>query len=553
MKKIKKILTEKDSKMTKIDYVILGIIIITYSILSFINLGSFTNPETFYEIKKKETITFEFKDLTDVVKIKFYNGEKNSNYILSVSSNNKTYTKLKTLEGTGAFSWNEEKILQRIKYIKITPKEENGVIGEIAFYDNSKNRINPVSILSTKTNQQITTLTDEQKKVPNEISYLNSTYFDEIYFARTAYDYANHLEAYEWVHPPLGKLIQAIPVKLFGMAPFFYRLMGNIAGILMIVVMYLFAKKLFKTRKYAIFAALLMYFDCFHFAHTRMGTVDSFLVLFIMLSFYYMYRYIETKDNKKNLFLSGLFFGLSISVKWTGFMAGLGLAIIYFIDWWKQKKSLKNTLLYGICFFVFIPFLIYTSTYLIYPNIQVTTTNSIPKIIKQTEKMYQYHSTLEATHPFQSSWYTWPISYKPVWYYTNEVDEYNHGTIVGIGNIAIWWMGIIAVFYLVNQIIRKKDKKSLFLIIVILSLWLPYLWIGRAMFLYHYFPVLPFLMLSITKMFEEIEKNNKWKFLLPIYLIIVIIVFILYYPAISGKITSNNYLDSLKLLSSWYF
>ena len=47
MKKINKILNSKVSKLSKIDYIIIGIIILLYSILSFINLGSFNNPQTF--------------------------------------------------------------------------------------------------------------------------------------------------------------------------------------------------------------------------------------------------------------------------------------------------------------------------------------------------------------------------------------------------------------------------------------------------------------------------------------------------------------------------
>ena len=47
------------------------------------------------------------------------------------------------------------------------------------------------------------------------------------------------------------------------MAPFYYRFMGNIAGILMIPIMYLLGKELFKKRKYAIASSLLMLLDNF--------------------------------------------------------------------------------------------------------------------------------------------------------------------------------------------------------------------------------------------------------------------------------------------------
>ena len=554
MKKISNILNERIEKLTKVDYIILGIIILTYGILSFINLGSLNNPQTFYKFEKGEEVVLKFSDLTDVIRIKLYDGEESGNYSLYVSSDNKDYTFIKDIEGNGSFSWNEEKVLQRVKYVKLISNTNDSILGEISLYENSKNQINIKEILSNSDSKKINKLIDEQDLVPEEISYLNSTYFDEIYFARTAYDYANNIKAYEWVHPPLGKLIQAIPIKLSNtMAPFYYRLMGNIAGILMVGVMYIFSLSIFKKRKYAILGALLMYFDCFHFAHTRMGTIDSFLVLFIMLSFYYMYRYLKIKNTKTNLFLSGLFFALATSTKWTGLYAGLGLAILYFINLFVTKKDISKKIIYGFLFFVFIPLTIYISCYLLFPNNQVNYTDSIGDIINQQEAIYNYHSKLEEEHPFSSKWYTWPISYKPVWYYSSEVDEYNHGTLSGIGNIAIWWFGVIAFIYLLYSLIRRKNYESLFIVISILSLFLPYIFIGRVMFLYHYFPVLPFVMLGIVKLFYDLVEKTKKDYYIYVYLMVVIITFIIYYPAISGIVTNNNYLENLKLLSSWYF
>ena len=557
MHKLRKVLNEKVTKPKAIDYVVLGIIILTYSILSFINLGSLENPQSFYMFNENESIIFEFSDLTDIIRIKYYNGELAGKYYLYVSSDNQKYTYIKDLDSNNEFAWKQEKILQRVKYVKILAKTKDSSVGEVGFYDNKKELVPIKNITSSVVNKDKKTkvLVDEKNVIPEQISYLNSTYFDEIYFARTAYDYAHGLEAYEWTHPPLGKLIQAIPIKLFNtMAPFFYRLMGNIAGIIMIIIMYFFSLTFFQKRKYAIFSALLMYFDCFHFAHTRMGTVDSFLVLFIMLSYYFMYKYFTSNTNEnKNLFLSGLFFGLATSVKWTGLLAGLGLAILYFLDIIINKKKLSKLILRGFIFFVIIPLFIYISCYLMFPNNVIHHTDSIKKIIEQNISMYNYHSKLEATHYFSSPWYSWPLSYKPVWYYNNTIDEYHHETITGIGNIAIWWLGIFALLYLIIRLFRKKDITTITIVVAVLSMWMPYMLIGRVMFLYHYFPVLPFIMLAIATLFHDISEKFKQDFLMYIYLIIVIGIFIIYYPAISGIITSNNYLEQLKLLSSWYF
>ena len=547
---LKSFLNEQNTKLNIKDYIALGIILIAYSVISFINLGSTINPNTFLRVEKTDNIIIELKNQEDIIKMKIFNGECNAKYQLYSSTDGKKYTYINDYVGTGALSWQEERIISKGKYIKILFLEKSS-IGEIAFYNNNKEIIKIEDVIYNK--KHIKSLNDEQNTIPNKISYMNSSYFDEIYFARTAYEYTQGMETYEWTHPPLGKLIQAIPIYINNyLSPFNYRLMGNISGILMIAVMYIFAKELFKKRKYAIFASLLMAFDTFHFAQTRMGTVDSHLILFILLASYFMVKY--TKNNKTfYLLLSGIFFGLSVSVKWTGLYGGIALAIIFFTYLVKNKKINIKNFLKGTLFFVVIPLFIYSSLYLIFPNNKLNHTTNFENIINQQKDMYNYHSKLNATHYFSSKWYTWPISYKPVWYHQEILNNDTKETISGIGNIVIWWMGIIGFLYSLIKLIRKKDKQSFIIVVSMLSLWLPYAFIGRVMFLYHYFPVLPFMMLGIVNLFKSIEEKYKLKYLIPLYMIFVIAFFIIYYPVISGIETPVSYIEKLRIFDSWTF
>ena len=547
---LKNFLNEPNTKLNIKDYIALGIILIAYSVISFINLGSTINPNTFLRVEKTDKVIIKLKNQEDIIKMKIFNGECNTKYQLYSSTDGKKYTYINDYNGTGALSWQEERIISKGKYIKILFLAKSS-IGEIAFYNNNKEIIKIEDVIYNK--KHIKSLNDEQNTIPNKISYMNSSYFDEIYFARTAYEYTQGMETYEWTHPPLGKLIQAIPIYISNyLSPFNYRLMGNISGILMIAVMYVFAKELFKKRKYAIFASLLMAFDTFHFAQTRMGTVDSHLILFILLASYFMVKY--TKNNKTFcLVLSGIFFGLSVSVKWTGLYGGIALAIIFFTHLVKNTKLNIKNLLKGTLFFVVIPLFIYSSLYLIFPNNKLNHTTNFESIINQQKDMYNYHSKLNATHYFSSKWYTWPISYKPVWYHQEILNNDTKETISGIGNIVIWWMGIIGFLYSLIKLIRKKDKQSFIIVVSMLSLWLPYAFIGRVMFLYHYFPVLPFMMLGIVNLFQSIEEKYKLKYLIPLYMIFVIAFFIIYYPVISGIETPVSYIEKLRIFDSWTF
>jgi len=393
----------------KKDIIIISIITIIYTIISFINLGGFVDPQTFWHVENaNEYIVLEIEE-TEVSKIRHYTGPRFGTYKLYISNDGNYYTYLEELEQNSVFAWGDLNINKEFKYLKIVGQTSDSYLGDIALYDKQGNIIKTVAI-----NKEANSIIDEQSVVPDEISFMNSSYFDEIYHPRTAYEYVHGLDVYEWTHPPLGKLLMAIPVAIFGMCPFAYRLMGNIAGILMIPTIYVLAKDMFKNRKYAVLAALIMAFDNFHFAQTRLATVDSFLVLFIMLSFMFMYKYVILTDKDKiktkliMLFFSGLFMGCSIATKWTGCFAAIGLAIIFFAKLiktnviekyefnknginvkFKEKKWAKEStviIISCIAFFVLIPIIIYCACYIPDKNV-----NTIEDIWNLQISMYKYH------------------------------------------------------------------------------------------------------------------------------------------------------------------
>ena len=493
--KFKSYLRDNSRKLGKTDWIIIGVFVLFYAIISFNNLGTLENPQTFYKFTNagdEAGIELE-NNIEQISKIRVYSGNETGSYDIFTSNDGENYDFLTTIEQTMAFSWSDFTLDKSFKYLKLVSKDFDTSIGEIQLYDQYGEKVSVVA-----SDDQSEVLLDEKNTVPATISYLNSAYFDEIYFARSAYEYIHGIPTNEWVHPPLGKLIMTIPILLFGMNTFAYRFMGNIAGILMIPVIYALAKNIFKNRKWAILAGILMTFDCFHFAQTRMGTVDSFLVLFIMLSALFMYKYIvmdkNDKLNKKliNLFLSGLFIGCSIATKWTGLYAGLALAIIFFGNMiyqnWKKPKDEKDpdlikVLLASVVFFVVIPLTIYVLSYLLFPTIYPNKVEGISGLIEQTKNMYEYHSKLTATHDFSSAWYTWPIMYKPVWYYVSYPGGDIVSTIVGIGNPAIWWFGVVAALFTLVMSILKRKREYLFITVFILCSWLPYLFIGRCMFI----------------------------------------------------------------------
>ena len=541
---IKKIFNEEVSHFQKIDILILLVIGLVYGIISFIHLGNTYAPNTFYTINNIETINFYFSEDVDIIRLKLYTGARSASIMIDTSLDGENYDEHFDFESPGVFKWSDFRIATKARYLRITTDEELS-IGEIGFFDNSRSYI-PFQTITT-------TLSDEKETIPSKVSPMNSAYFDEVYFARTAYEYINNLVIYEWTHPPLGKIIQAIPIYItHNMSPFHYRFMGNISGILLVLVMYLFGFVLFHKRKYALTSSLIMMFDTFHFAHTRMGTVDSHLVLFSTLAIFFMILFIK-KEKTYCLFLSGLFFGLSVCIKWSGFYSGLALAIIFFTYLFYYKKFHYSYIIKGFLFFVIIPLILYLGIFFVFSN-NFYKTNTLSNIIKENQMMYDYHSNLNEFHCSSSKFYSWPISYRPVWYsYYNYEESNTQSSISGVGNIVIWYMGLLSMIYLLLVLIIKKDKEAFLLVVCYLSLWLPYLFISRPMFLYHYFPALPILFLGIVYFLRDLECIYHCKRVIPIFLVCSFLFFAIYYPVVSGIEVPSGYLSNLELFDSWTF
>lgn len=478
------------------------------------------------------------------------------------------------------------------KYLYVQSTAAKTYLGEIGAYDSDGNLIElkPYSENSEK-------LIDEQNVIPEESSFLNSTYFDEVYHPRAAYEYIHNLRPYEWVHPPLGKILIGLPVMFLGMNTFAYRLMGNIAGIIMIPIMYLIAKKLFNSDKYGLVSAIIMACDGMHFSQTRIATVDSFLVMFMMISYLFMIRYIKLpsdasfKSKLKELFFCGLFMGFAIDTKWSAMFGAMGLAVIFFFHFFSRIVvkgwKLEDVKTVGCCFvfFIVVPAVIYILSYYPFFSCPESEVKDMGSFIEHQVGMYTYHSELVAEHPYTSPWYTWPYLQKPVLYYVKYFDDGIHrAAISDIGNPIVWWGGLAGTIYMlvsfwtnfvnliciklkkmkdkkINNKIEKMSKESIdvlktfgVILIMIATTFLCYIFIGRIMFLYHYFITLPFVMLALTGLIKFLDSKIKIKgisYVSMLAVAAVIMSFIYFYPIFSGKTVPKEVLEREKWFETW--
>lgn len=412
-------------------------------------------------------------------------------------------------------------------------------------------------------------LLDEQALAPAVVSYKNSMYFDEIYHGRTAFEHLHGMPVYETTHPPLGKVFIMLGVALFGMTGFGWRVSGVMFGVAMVPVLYLLVRRLTRSQKAAGFAALLAAFDLMRFAQSRIATIDVYGTFFILLAAYFMVWYCQSvlqKGVSKSLApmaLAGLAFGLGAASKWTGIYAGAGLAVLYFAvlyQRWKQKpphfkKELIVALAGGTAFFVAVPLAVYIGSY--FPYWWRQGGFSLAEWWQCQVSMYSYHSTLAATHPYESRWYTWPFALRPVWYYMGSgLAAGLHAGISCFGNPIVWWAGLAGLCAVVwRQLSGRGSGAGGAVIVLFLTQLLPWVLVARCTFLYHYFPSLWFAVAGLALALAQWEKRApKAARRAALGLVVAAaVVFVWFYPAVSGLPVPDAWAASIKWLPSWVF
>lgn len=572
--------------MTARDALPLILITIIYAAVAFYGLGDRQDPESFCHFSEKgRYVIVELPEETPISRVMYYSGLYTGNYFLQYSLDGETYTDESTMEQkySDIFKWNEAELNtanKPAKYVRIIV-DATLEMGEIALYGADGNRISPDVM---KFDAGCATLFDEQEMVPDVMTYMNSAYFDEIYHARTAYENIRNIKPYENTHPPLGKLIIGLGIRAFGLNPFGWRFMGTLFGVLMLPLFYIFIKNLFGSTAISTCGTLLFAFDFMHFVQTRIATIDTYGVFFIILMYYFMYRYITApRDDpymKKRqevvpLFLSGLFFGIGAACKWTAIYAGVGLAVIWLLfriargreliltgHKEEHRRELVSNILQCIVFFVIIPAAIYYASYYPYGKAEGLSgfgmyfNKDYAKIVLDNQSsMLKYHEGVHATHPYSARWYQWIVDGRPILYFLRSLPNNMKSAFAAFMNPLVCWGGLLAIFAMGWKTIKYKDGKAMFILLGYLAQLVPWMFITRITFEYHYFPCLIFLVLAICHVLNSFRlRDVNWKPKVYGATALCMLLFIVFYPVLTGIPVPRAYSDLLAWIpSAWPF
>ncbi|MBI1974926.1 MAG: phospholipid carrier-dependent glycosyltransferase [Parcubacteria group bacterium] len=365
------------------------------------------------------------------------------------------------------------------------------------------------------------------------IGHPNQVVFDEVHFGKFVSGYFTH-EYFFDIHPPLGKLLIALAAWVgkfnagfsfadigdsYGDLPYIaLRFLPNLAGAFIPIVAFWFFRELSLSKPAAFFGGAMLLLDNALLVQSHFILVDAFLIVLGFLGLASFFRARHKNYQPLWVLASAFFLTLSFSVKWTGLSFFVGALFVVAYDSFGDVSAFLRAHWKVLVSLLFVPIVIYPMIFWVHfalltksgPGDPFMSKNFqqkgfVEKFVELNAVMFNANATLNATHPYASKPLeiklrpkpmerrveSWLLMTRPPYYWVKNVGGGATARIYLLGNPVVWWGSTIfgvAAFLLWRS--RQKMQTRFWLGAFWAMHVLPFFFISRVLFLYHYLPAL---------------------------------------------------------------
>lgn len=400
------------------------------------------------------------------------------------------------------------------------------------------------------------------------IQFPNGHNFDEFHYVPSAKQFLEMKENQNWEHPPLGKLLIASGIAIWGDIPIGWRFMSTLFGTVTLIGMYVWALVLFGSESTAIWVVLLTVCNNMLYVQSRIGMLDTFMFAFIvwaLVAFTATWQTsLDPKQGRKLLAVFGICMGLAAACKWfavipwaTCLLLVVGIRVLQHWqtrfgnegpeDWyqptlWKGLRKRDWFLWMGV-----IPLLVYFTTFIPYFIIQKPPVG-FWDLFEMQRKMYDGQLRVVSSHPYMSQWPDWPLIKRPIWYAFDKEgasSEWVRGVLL-IGNPVIMWSGLLAVCACVWSWIESRRRDAFLILVFYACFYGSWALIPRKIaFYYYYYPAGMVLSLALAYVFEQGERSSSLKYVKWarwVFLAASFAMFVYFFPVLAAlRIPSESF------------
>ena len=363
--------------------------------------------------------------------------------------------------------------------------------------------------------------------------------FDEIHYVPAARDLLALWGPVNIEHPLLGKGLIALGIALFGDDALGWRFFSTIAATG--VVMGVFAILWLGTRRLrpAVIASLLAILNFTVFIQARIAMLDGFMASFVVLALAAMLwsmRALTRRTTWTRWIVAAILFGLAVATKWTAAPYVAFAAVAYLLlrrpHRWPGMHPAAGIAALGVIS-IATYFLTFTPAFF-YSYHPMTLAELVPFQLT----MFHQQTQVLPPHTYQSSWWTWPLDIRPIWYLYEPVDGAQRGILM-LGNPAVIWGGLVAVLACGWRWLRTRDIASgaaAMLWVGSIAMWAL---IPKSLgFFYYYYLSTIWLPIAIAVAFDRYA-SPRLRYWDEAFLLLTAILFVHFYPIIAATALSG--------------
>ncbi len=350
--------------------------------------------------------------------------------------------------------------------------------------------------------------------------------FDEVHYVPAARSLLALSGPVNIEHPLLGKELIAAGMMLFGDNSLGWRFFSTLAGTGTVLGIFAMAWLIFGRVRTATLAAIFALLNITIFIQARIAMLDGFMAAFVVLGLAALLWSMRAPARTvwPRWILGSVLLGLAVAAKWLAApiiaFAAIGFVVVRLRDGRLRRQSIYAALngtdqphwpglpvVPAILALGLVSILTYFATFapaFFYHSQPL----SWDQLIAFQERMYAQQTQILPAHPYQSSWWSWALMIRPIWYLYEQVDGAQRGVLM-IGNPAIFWGGLVAVAACLWAGLRHGAVKLLAVTLLWLGSYMIWAVIPKSLgfFYYYYLPSI-FLALPLAGVCERYAKGR---------------------------------------------
>ena len=414
------------------------------------------------------------------------------------------------------------------------------------------------------------------------LNQINGPVFDEVFYPQYGLLYLQG-EDFFYAHPPLANYLYAFAIWAYSLLPWVniesyqtiglssiepisYRWINALLGSLLCLIIYGICFLLTKNRMFAILTSILVAIEGSLIVDSRIALANTFLLTFGFTGLYFLLRFYANQGGWYNLIVSGVFMAMAVSVKWSGLGFLLGAVCFALLTINKQetgykKLTLSNSIYYGLIILITYVAIFLPDTYL----------NPSYGFFEKHQQILSYHQTMVTgnEHPYCSKWYTWPTMFRPIGYFfestpINNVNMTSYFKALHLfPNPFIYWFSSLSIIlmmiqFAINPLINSiQNQKELmlkgFICFGYLANFLPWAFVERCLFLYHYQTASIFSFLALAWYLSQLLNSKKLQYrsIFVLTAIVILVSFLYWLPLQMGFLMPDYEFYRRMWFNSW--